>query len=139
MSVSRVFLVHYITGVFQGCGPICHWGSEITLSRRDNMLGNRQIGKVSTKHYNTFEYLGVLATFVHLSISSISNPILTKLFGAIFWGIKHFFEQHFVGPKLLGYKIIKTQNYLGPKVLLGSIFFKQKLFYIQNFILKQNF
>ena len=55
----------------------------------------------------------------HLSIPSISDPILTKLFGAHFLGVKHFFDQHFVGPKLLRYKIISTQNYLGPKILLG--------------------
>ena len=45
-----------------------------------------------------------------------------------------FLDHHFVRRKLLGSKIIWTQNDLGPKILLGSNIFGPKLFWIQNFI-----
>ena len=45
------------------------------------------------------------------------------------FGDKHFLDQHFVGPKLLECKIIWTQNYLGPKIHLGSNIFWTKNYF----------
>ena len=72
----------------------------------------------------------VLVTFVH-----ISN--IWPNFNQTFW--TQFLDHHFVRPKLLGSKIIWTQNHLGPRILLGSYIFRPKLFWIQNFILTQFF
>ena len=92
----------------------------------------------------------------HLSIPPISNQILTKLFGANFLGVKHFFDQHFVGPKfwntkLFGPKIILGQKFsldpifIGPKIILDPKFYHNtnsfwpKIFWTQNFLNTQIF
>ena len=124
----------------------------------------------------------VLGTFGHLSISAITQLLLTPLRTTFkvkgrFLGLPllnsicqddicpcnicpgdicpyinilpkfgpNFLDQHFVRPKPLGYKFIWTQNYLRPKILLGSnifwtknhlgskILFKQKFFLTQHF------
>ena len=81
----------------------------------------------------------------HLSISAISGQILPKLFGPNFLGAKNVLDQHFVKPKLFGSKIIWTQNYLGPKILLGfnilwtKNYFGSKILFWHKFFFNQNF
>ena len=85
----------------------------------------------------------------HFSISAISDPISTKLSEPNFLGVKIFLDHHFVRRKLLGSKIIWTQNYLGPKIIgtknildpkfyLDTIIFWPRIFWPSLF-LTQNF
>ena len=65
----------------------------------------------------------------HLSISTISDPIQTNLFGG----------QHFVRPKIFGFKIIWTKIILGQKFFLDPIFFGPKVCFNTKVCFTQNF
>ena len=87
----------------------------------------------------------VLLTFVHISNISTNFNETFWLLNPIYGRSKFFWTTHrSVRRKLLGSKIIWTQNYFGPKIL-GSNIFGAKLFWIKNsnflhsYFLTQNF
>ena len=69
-----------------------------------------------------------VVTFVHISnISAVTGPILIKLFGPNFFGVKIFVDQN-----VLGQKIFKTQNFVRAQSFLTRNFIGPK----KNFELK---
>ena len=69
----------------------------------------------------------VRVIIVHIrNISTVTDPILTKLFGPNYLGAKILFDPNFVGPKdfytqnLFGPKFFWTEKFAGPQNFLDS-------------------